>query len=324
MLRVLTPDGLVAVPNGDLAAGLPAGTVWIDLLDPTAAEEAVVEAATGIGVPTREDLDEIESSSRLYTDNGTIYITATLATGLITEEPETVAVSFVLTSRHVVTVRYAQIRAFDRFAAHAGRSPLLCASPAAGLVHLLEAIVDRLADGTEHVGRELDSISRQAFRRARGRERQRIANIALKQLLVRLGAAQDALAKARESAASLRRAVGFLAFAMPRDAGQAAGLKTLIRDVESIADHAAGLAGNLNFLLDAALGLINIEQNAALKVFSVATIMLMPPTLVAGIYGMNFEHMPELGWRIGYPMALAIMLLSAVLPFALFRWRGWL
>lgn len=324
MLRVFSAAGHRVLTPGE---ALPADAVWIDLFAPTAEEEALVEAALGFGVPTADEMAEIETSSRLYIDNGAIVMTATLATGIITETPETVPVSFVLGRSHLVTVRYAEIRSFDRFAAQLHRTPGQCAGASVALMGLIDAVVDRLADGLEHVGREVDQISRAAFRRAdvaeKGRQ-QRRSNLALQALLTRLGAAQDGLSKARESVVSLNRALLFLQFAAPKEAGLAAQIKTQLRDLGSLADQASFIGNNLTFLLDATLGLISIEQNAVLKIFSVASIVFLPPTLVAGVYGMNFQHMPELQWIWGYPMAIALMLAAAILPYALFRWRGWM
>lgn len=322
MLRIFTATGHHLIGTGE---AVPDDAVWIDLFNPTPDEEALVERTLGFEVPTLDDMAEIEPSSRLYIDNGAIVMTATLATGLITETPETVPVSFVLGRNHIVTVRYAEIRSFDRYAAQLMRTPGQCAGAGMALMGLIDAIVDRLADGLEHVGREVDQISHGAFRRAhvRGRQ-QRRSNLALQALLTRLGAAQDALSKARESVVSLTRALSFLQFAAPKDAGLAAQIKTQLRDLASLADQASFVGNNLTFLLDATLGLISIEQNAIFKIFSVASIVFLPPTLVAGIYGMNFQHMPELGWEFGYPMALGLMLAAAVLPYVIFRWRGWL
>lgn len=324
MLRIFSPTG-----NRELAEGeaLPADAVWIDLFNPTRAEEALLETAMGIDIPTADDMAEIETSSRLYIDNGAIVLTVTLAVGILTERPETCQVSFVLGARHLVTVRYHAVRSFDHFTAQATRGPDLCATPVGALMALIDTIVDRLADGFEHIGREVDAISRAAFRRAdptfKGRQ-QRRTNQALQLLLTRLGAAQDALSKARESAVSLARALTFLQFATPKEAGLSAQIKTQLRDLASLTDQASYIGGNLTFLLDATLGLISIEQNAVLKIFSVASLVFLPPTLVAGIYGMNFQFMPELGWQLGYPFALLVMLLAAVLPYAFFRWRNWL
>jgi len=325
MLKVFLQGQAAPLVDIDVTAGgLPADAVWIDMFEPTAAEEAFVEAATGIMVPTRDEMAEIEASSRLYTENGVIYMTATLATGIMREAAESVSVSFVLAPTHLVTVRYAPILSFDRFAAQAQRSPDLCGTPAMALISLLDSIIDRLADSIEHIGREVDAISRQAFRRSRADSNQRMSNLVLQSLLARLGSAQDALSKARDSAVSLSRALGFMAFAAPRDANLGPRIKSLTRDLASLTDHATYMGGNITFLLDAALGLISIEQNAVLKIFSVSAIVFMPPTLVAGIYGMNFDILPELHWTYGYPWSLAVMLASAILPYAFFRWRGWL
>jgi magnesium transporter len=325
MLRVFVADQPTPVTDLDaMPDGLPAGALWIDMLNPTRNEEVFIETATGIEVPTPAEMDEIESSSRLYSQDDAVYVTATVATGIMRAAPESHAVTFILTPRQLITVRYADILSFDRFAAQLERTPELLESPGLALVRLLDAVVDRLADSIEHIGREVDAISRQAFRRARTTEPQRMSNLVLQTLLSRLGAAQDALSKARDSAVSLTRGLGFLAFAAPREANLGPHLKSLTRDLKSIADQASYLASTITFLLDAALGLISIEQNAVLKIFSVSAIVFMPPTLIAGIYGMNFDILPELHWQLGYPWALGLMLASAILPYVFFRWRGWL
>ncbi len=324
MIRCHNATGQTVLNAG---AAIPDDAVWIDLFQPSQAEEAMVEALLGIDVPTADDMAEIETSSRLYIDNGSLVMTATLATGIITEDPRIVPVSFVLGKSHLVTVRYEEIRSFDRYAAQLEKMPGPCAEPGTALMGLIDAIVDRLADGLEHVGREVDQISRAAFRRAdlteRGRQ-QRRTNLALQALLTRLGAAQDGLSKARESVVSLSRALTFLQAALPKQAGLAVAIKTQQRDLASLADQASFVGNNLNFLLDATLGLISMEQNAILKIVSVASLVFLPPTLVAGVYGMNFQHMPELEWLWGYPMAVGLMLAAAILPYAVFRWRGWL
>jgi magnesium transporter len=324
MLRVFSPESQLPVIEISADTALPAGVVWIDMISPTHEEEKFVERVTGVEVPTLEEMDEIETSSRLYQENGAVYMTATVATGIMKENAETHAVSFILTPKHLITVRYTEVMSFERFVSHVERSPVLCESSGMALVHLLDAVVDRLADGIEHIGKDVDAISRQAFRRVRTRGEQRISNLALQSLLVRLGSAQDSLSKARDSAVSLSRAIGFLAFAAPKSAELGPHVKSLTRDLASLTDHSTYMATNINFLLDAALGLISIEQNAVLKIFSVSAIVFMPPTMVAGIYGMNFDFMPELHWHLGYPWALGLMLLSAVLPYLFFRWRGWL
>jgi magnesium transporter len=325
MLRAITPPGEINTVEIDVTTGqFPENAVWIDMINPSREEELFIEAAIGVAIPSRDDMDEIEVSSRLYEEHGAIYMTATIATGILRENPETHPVSFILTPAHLITVRYTEIQSFDRFAQHADRTPSLCNTPAMALVSLLDAVVDRLADGIEHVEREVEAVSRQAFRRARTTGQQRVSNLVLQTLLVRLGSAQDALAKARASVVSLTRALSFLAYAAPKDAAIGSHIKSLTRDLASLGDHAGYMSANITFLLDASLGLISIEQNAVLKIFSVAAIVFMPPTLIAGVYGMNFDAMPELHWQLGYPWAIGLMIASAVLPYLFFRWRGWL
>lgn len=324
MMRIYSPGAERAVCETmcDLET-LPEKAVWIDMLEPTPAEEQFVERALGIMVPTRDEMVEIEPSSRLYRENGAIYATANVLSGMAENALASTQVSFVLTPAHLVTVRYASPRAFETVKAHAERAPLLSADPAATLLTLLDAIIDRLADILEHVGGDLDRISASTFKRANSNRNARMSTVALQVLLTRIGHAQDVVSKARDSALTLTRVMGFLTFAMPHKDSREQ-LRSLARDVSALTDHANYLGQNVTFLLDAVLGLINLEQANIAKIFSVAALVFLPPTLVAGIYGMNFDHLPELHWHYGYPLALGIMLASAVLPYLLFRWRGWL
>lgn len=317
---------LVPGPEG-AQAPLPADALWVDVDCTTAAEDAGLEAALGVEIPSREDLREIEASSRLYRENDAIVLTLSLATGILKNKDVLAAelhpLAVILSPKALVTVRFTDLTAIDRLMVQTGRA---CpATPPALLMMLLDTVIDRLADSIERIAVEIDDINRQAFWRggASGRP-QRLSNIALQSLLQRLGTAQDALSKTRESAVSLSRATSFLALSLPKDAERAAQIKSMTRDLASLTDHASYLGSTITFLLDATLGLINIEQNAVLKIFSVFAVVFLPPTLVAGIYGMNFAFMPELGQPWGYPLALGLMLLSAVLPYVIARWRGWL
>jgi magnesium transporter len=327
MLKVYSP----ALPSGtvieaDTANALPADAVWVDLVDPTAAEEKLVEQALRLSIPTREEMDEIEPSSRLYEDQGALFLTATVLAGLATDDPISTPISFVLTSKHLITVRYANPKPFRLFADHVARQHELLASSTTTLVRLLDAIVDRLADALEQTAAELETISHQVFRRSPGERGRRIPALKLEALLVRIGTAQNKLAKARETAGSMARLLTYLSSSSHcrADAEQRELVRSISEDVTSLIDHSGFLSNNVTFLLDAALGLISIEQNAILKIFSVASVILLPPTLVGAIYGMNFTYMPEIDWLYGYPLALVIMLLSAILPYLYFRRRGWL
>ena len=325
MLRIFSPGehGAHCVDNAALDT-LPAGAVWIDMLQPTPEEERFVEGALGVSIPTRDEMVEIEPSSRLYRDNGAVYVTINLLTGLGTETLSSTAVSFVLTPTHLVTVRYASPKVFEVIKANFQRSDALTADPAATLLQLLDAVVDRLADTLEHVGGEMDHISALTFRRATPGKRARMSTLALQALLARIGHTQDVVSRARDSALTLARSLGFLSFALTKDAGARDHLKSLSRDVAALTDHANYLGNNVTFLLDAVLGLISLEQANVGKIFSVAALVFLPPTLVAGIYGMNFKLLPELEWHYGYAWALSLMLVSAVVPYLLSRWKGWL
>ncbi|UAJ11635.1 magnesium transporter CorA family protein [Polymorphobacter megasporae] len=323
MLQLYSAGEKRVTCDGDLTTALlPPGIVWLDLNDPSKAEEAFVERVLGIAVPTRDEMVEIEPSSRLYQDGDTVVVIASLLAGAAEATPITTAVSFVLTPTHLVTIRYAAPKAFELFSAHVERSPTLCTDATMTLIHLLDAIVDRMADVLEGVGAEMDNISKSTFRRG-GSRTQRMTNAALQVLLTRIGHVHDIVSKSRVSGVSLARLISFLGSTLDPK-GTKEHLDGLAKDVSSLTDHASYLSGNITFLLDAALGLINIEQNAIIKIFSVAAVIFMPPTLVASIYGMNFKNMPELNFHYGYPMALGIMVCSAVLPYQFFKSRGWL
>lgn len=323
MLRAYFLEG-GALRHTDLApeqAALPARTVWLDMYQPSEAEEKWVERAFGIEVPTREEMKEIEASSRLYQEDNAVFMIATLVIKADTPMPESTVVTFILTGEVLITVRYADPTPMRAFAGYLERHPRVCQVPEAVFAGLIEAIIDRIADVLEAAGLDLDDLSREIFsgqRRPSGRD--------FEKLLTRIGHNGDLTSKARESLVSLDRVLAFAIQTLPAEArkptqGQFA---TLSRDVDSLSDYASFLNNKITFLLDATLGMINIEQTNIIKIFSVVAVVFLPPTLIASIYGMNFEWMPELSWPVGYPLALLLMLGSAILPYALFKRRGWL
>jgi magnesium transporter len=298
--------------------------VWIDLLNPTQAEEAKVEKALKLDVPTREEQQEIEVSSRLYHENGAHFMTATALYLSDQAEAKTTPISFILAGNRLITVRYAEPRAFTIFAARCNRSEPDLKSGSAVLIGLIETIIDRLADFIERIQGEVDALSHSIFEIKGGvASRQRRFDV----LLRAIGREGEVASKARESAHSLGRLLTFLAHAAnerKEDKLLQARIRTAARDVNSLTDHATFLSGKIIFLLDATLGMINIQQNDIIKIFSVAAVVFLPPTLLASIYGMNFHHMPELNWMLGYPIALILMVLAAVLPYIYFKRKGWL
>jgi len=325
MLRAFSPAGGVVDLEFDLPQPLPQQATWIDLLSPTTEEEKFVEKTLNLAVPTQADMVEIEPSSRLYQENGALHLTASILSGVSAGDPKTVPVTFVLTQERLVTVRYDDPVSFRAFISHLQRQPELCRSATSTLVFLLDAVVERSADIMEEVALKTDAVSRDVFRRDSGPNRKRMSNDDLEDILLRIGTAQDVLSKVRESLSSLARLLSYLSFALPAyDKKEASHLKSVARDVASLTDQAAFMSSNVTFLLDAALGLINIQQNAIIKIFSVAAVIFLPPTLVGTVYGMNFEHMPELKWLFGYPFSLAMMVMSAILPYLWFKKKGWL
>ncbi|WP_454184717.1 magnesium/cobalt transporter CorA [Parvibaculum sp. MBR-TMA-1.3b-4.2] len=298
--------------------------VWLDLVNPTDAEEADIEKRLGIDVPTREEMEEIEISSRLYNEDGAAFMTATLPAQADGDDPQMLPVTFVLAANRLITVRYHEPRAFQTFPQRAEKLAMGCETGEGVLVALLEAIVDRLADILERAGREIDIISRDIFRH-KGAKPSKSQDF--QKVLETIGRKGDLISNIRDSLVTLERLIGFLgqgAIQRKTDKETRERIKTLSRDVRSLSDHDSFLSQKITFLLDATLGMVNIEQNAIIKIFSVAAVVFLPPTLIASIYGMNFEHMPELEWLLGYPFALGLMVLSAVLPYLFFKNRGWL
>jgi magnesium transporter len=325
MLSVFVPSdfSLKKAVSTDFAA-LPANAVWIDLVRPTPEEDHAVEHFTGIAVPTREDMQEIEISSRLYIENGARYMTATLMCQSDTDMPRTTAVTFILAGHRLVTVRYDAPRPFALVENKLARS---CSPGISGemvLMELLDAVIDRCADILERAGAEIDQVSHDIFEpesQRHGHAKQ------YSQILIAIGRKGDLTSKVRESLVSIGRVVTFMSAVMEgtkwsKDMREQ--LKTMQRDVGSLTDHASYLSNKITFVLDAMLGVVNLEQNNIIKLFSVMAVVLMPPTLIASIYGMNFKVMPELEWVHGYPMALVMMLAAAVVPYFLFRWKKWL
>ena len=326
MLRAYGPncDGSIIDPNkGQL---IPDDATWIDLEEPTREEDKLVEQCVRVQVPTREDMSEIEPSSRLYEQNGALYMTLAALYGVEEGHPKSDPIGLVLTSDRLVTVRYVTPKPIRAFQHHARQDKSLVRDALTATYHLLDSIIDRLADEIEEVSREVEKISAHIF--IRQPNARRIPADRLTALLSRIGRAQSLLAHIRVTGLSTARLLSFFLASDRLHSAEVNGIRghieALLSDTKALADHSAFLGDNLTFLLDASLGLISIEQNAAMKLFSWAALIFLPPTLIAGIYGMNFEHMPELKWIFGYPIALLLMLASAVLPLWYLKRRGWI
>jgi magnesium transporter len=316
--------------------------VWVDVLTPTQAEEHALEESLGLNVPTREEMQEIELSSRLYKEGEVLFITATIVANAHSNSPESTAVTFMLTPERLVTLRYAEPLPFESFRKRFEASSRHYRTGNDVFAALMDAIIERIADILESVGTSLDRISLKIFdaegengaadwrdrpaqhvggRKRKARQRDFV------DILRRIGCNSDLVSRARESLVSLARVVAFYR-EMQKDNPAAREalihLTTVGADLGSLSDHATFLASKIGFSLDATMGMINNEQNKIIKIMSVAATVFLPPTLVASVYGMNFKYMPELEWLSGYPIAIGIMLVSAVLPYVLFKRKGWL
>jgi magnesium transporter len=274
-------------------------------------------------MPTRPEMEEIEVSSRLYQEDGGVFMTALVLSHTESDHPVADVVTFVLAHEKLITVRYIDPQPFRTFAARVDRGAVVANKAESILMAILDVTVDRMADILERVGSEVEAVSKDIFdvetAAALGRRD-------FQSVLRTLGRKHDLAGKMRESLLTIGRMLTFLTQALDTKPNKEVKghLKTLTRDVQSLQDHTSYLTGKLSYLQDATLGLINNEQNNIIKIMSVAAMVFLPPTLFASIWGMNFTYMPELHWPLGYPIAVIIMIISAVVPYIWFKRRGWL
>lgn len=323
MMKTYLPQngGMRLHPDSDTTVSPDA--LWVDLYDPTPEERQAVNNALGIELPSRADMEEIEVSSRLYVEGDGLFMTALVLSNSGTESPVAGVVSFVLIRNTLVTIRYTEPQPFRTFEGRCHRGTVTASKAEFVLVGLLDVIIDRMADILERAGTEIEEISHEIFDPANAHA---LSSRDFREVLRALGRKHDLSGKIRESLLTLARMLAFLAQAMDTGPNKDVmpHVKTLTRDVQSLQDHLSYLASKLSYLLDATLGLINIDQNNIIKIMSVAAMVFLPPTLIASVYGMNFEHMPELKWISGYPLSLVLMIVSAVLPYIWFKRKGWL
>lgn len=296
--------------------------VWYDMLEPTRDDDRMVERSLGVEIPTRDEQSDIEPSEILYVENAASYMTAHLVAKADTGRAKMAPVTFILTKRALVTVRYDDPRPFSMYVARSGKIEGGASTPEAVLAGLVETIIDRLADILQTVDATIDKVSSDVFEADTQRDTGRQSLI-----LRSIGLQGDLLSKVRESLLSIERMILFMQSSNQADQRSAelrARARAIYRDIQTLEEHATFASSKIQFMLDATLGLVNLEQNNIIKLFSVMAVIFMPPTMVASIYGMNFKAMPELEWAYGYPMALGLMLLSGVLPFLFFKWMKWL
>jgi magnesium transporter len=295
---------------------LPEDAVWIDLIRPSREEELLVEGTLGICIPTPEEMRELEPSSRLYQEDGATFMTILVLLNADSEYPEVGPITFILTGHRLVTMRYIEPRSFAIFAAQADRNASLCPEGATTLLNLVDAVVNRASSVLERTASEVDVLSKEVFAPT-----PTDFNAALRVL----GRAQIINADIRESLVSMARLLSYVTLA-PQISGhsnQKERVAEISRDVQFLLDQASFETGNVAFLLDATLGFINNTQNNVIKALTVAGAAFLPPTLLASIWGMNFEHMPELDEPWAYGMALTSIVLTGLAPLVWFKHRGW-
>jgi magnesium transporter len=353
-------------PHGPRLQRLPVGArlsdaLWIDLYKPL--ESQVEEVADlGIPVPTLEDMEEIEISNRLYSEDGLDFLTVVLPGMNEMKEQVSGPVTFILAQNRIVTVRHHAPRPFETYPDRAERVAPGCHDPQRIFLSLMEEIVGRLADHLEGAGKSLDDVARAVYSEGASSD-----DKVLLEALRQVGRQSDQIGRVRLALLTLERALGFFTISQGArllgtrtspemtagDRGPAEGddgsdetnpvepavpvlrgkavkantealrvaTKALLRDIQSLEVHADFLGTRVAMASDAALGIINLAQSQTIKIFSVLAVVFLPPTVIASAYGMNFDVMPELHWAWGYPMALVLMLLSAVGTYAFFKWR---
>lgn len=296
--------------------------IWIDLLLPTKEEELLVENLLHLNIPPREEMSGIEPSSRLYKENNAFFMTATMIAKSDSPEPKSDAITLIINDDKLITIRYIEPQAFAFFTSLLPKLPMDSLRAPYLIIALLEATVDRLADICERIGRRLDEYSQTIFRTQTSDQ----IKLDYRQLLQQLGANGDLNAKAWESLASLNRLNAFFGQVVSAKLGDEMQprLAILTKDFSALNDQVKFLSSKVNFLLDATLGMVNIEQNNIIKIFSIAAVIFLPPTLIASIYGMNFRFIPGLNSEYGYPLSIVLMLLSGWLPYQFFKIKKWL
>ncbi|HEY7296868.1 MAG TPA: CorA family divalent cation transporter [Xanthobacteraceae bacterium] len=299
------------------------GSSWIDLADPTDAEQSAFEQAFGLRVPTREELSEIETTSRLRSERDALYMSVPLIIAS-QEGAWTIApTGFVLSKNILLTVRFTRVAAFDKVAAELSAAEKL--EPAEAFTQIMEEIVDHMADQLEATANDLDSASQIVFRENVSSRPSRESGL-LRRLMMRTGRTSERMSHLHYTLVCLERMAKFTTDRCREWIGpeQISRLQTIASDIASLVQFVEDLISRVQLLQDAVTGIISIDQNDIVKVLTIASVVGIPPILVVGIYGMNFKYMPELDWPWGYPFALVLVAVSIALPLIWFKLKDWM
>lgn len=317
-------DGVFVTKEVTPKDAISQNALWIDVESPTADEEAFLKKQLAIDIPTKEEIWKNHVLNRMYVENGVAYMTAAIISKLNTPYPVTSSITFILSPAYLITIREISPTSFKTFIHRLTRSPHGFQSGPELLEGLLEEIITRVAHNSEVVVDELDALSHHIFDAQIAENNGRNPSQVMKDVLRKLGACADLNSKINESLHSLNRMLTFFRETEKNSASLATSISVLVTDAQALTKQTQFLADKITFQLDATLGMINVEQNAIIKIFSVVAVFFLPPTLVSSIYGMNFDYMPELHWFLGYPAAISFMAFCALIPFLYFRKKGWL
>jgi magnesium transporter len=291
--------------------------VWVDMEAPTAQDKAWVARQFGLSIPDDIVDDDLEESARFYEeDNGELHIRSDF---LIDDDitPRNVRVAFILWRQMLFSVHAEDLPVFRLLRLRARRIPSLIEDAKDVLLKLYDADAEYSADALEGIYDSLEAVSASVLK-------QGVNDEAAGDALSAIAKEEDLNGRIRRNVMDTRRAVSFMMRSRMLNAEQFEEARQILRDIDSLDSHTTFLFDKINFLMNATVGFININQNKIIKIFSVASVALLPPTLIASIYGMNFRFMPEVDWSYGYPFALGLMLASVAAPFIYFRRKGWL
>jgi len=295
--------------------------IWVDLLNPSGKELEILKDYFGFKIPTRAEMVEIEVSSRLYSVDGNLFMTASMISNSETEAPKLDPVTFILTKNQLITIRYIEPQAFKLFVSQVVNNNIEYKDSILLLLDLLDAVIDRIADILEHIGMTVDNYSKLVFD-----DEVNDKSKDYKVILKKIASSSDLNAKSQDSLVSFNRLLPYLltSAASRIDKIMKVRIANMRKDILSITHHTQAVSSKVGFLLNATLGLVNIEQNNIIKIFSVAAVIFLPPTLIASIYGMNFRFVPEFSWKYGYFVAIVMMGIAAWAPYRYFKYRKWL
>ena len=290
--------------------------IWIDLIDPSSEEREILHQGLGQNLASYLELEDLEASARFFEDEDGLHLHSFFYCQDEDDYADISTVAFTLRDGRLFTLRDRELPAFRLYRMRSRIQKLEACNAYELLLDLFETKIEQLADVIETIYADLEQLSRVILDGKQGE--------AFDQALSTLTEQEDASSKVRLCLMDTQRALSFLVRKTRLPASQLEQAREVLRDIESLQPHNESLFQKVNFLMQAAMGFINIEQNRIIKIFSVVSVIFLPPTLVASNYGMNFKEMPELGFEFGYPMALGLMLLAAFAPYIYFKRKGWL